>query len=215
MEADVNVMPKSEWVGVEVVSGDTQTRSSMRLATGATVILGIYLLAIQFAVPWFGTSSYGPFEYFDPRLFWPSLIILLMIGWAFVFSDSQLVGNAYGKTLTLNTEAGPANASELVGGLLRPVGILYPSASRNFVQGRLAISGEGIQGVVTIPWRKVLLVEPVSENTVRIRKRELLPSLARAMGLNPIIMRFANATDAVGFLHSVRTFLLKGGNQAR
>lgn len=193
-----------EWFGVQVVSEGTRTRSNLRLATVITVILGWFLLTVQFVLPSFSLElgSYSRLESFDPKLFWPAVIGLLIFGWLAAFVKWQFLSGIGDQAVTLNTEVGPASAGELLKELMsvRYESAPYATAMRELTLGHLALSARGLEGIVTIPWKSISLVSFRSENTIQIKKRELLPSIGRLMGLSPVILRFAGAKDAAEFV---------------
>ena len=207
MEEQFNVAPKSEWLGVEVVSEGTRTQSNARLAMGSCILLGGFLLIVQVVLPILMSGGYSRFEYLDPRFFWPLFLALLVIDWEVVFLNSQRFTGATGKIVTLNTEVGPANAGELLGAFVRVTGTLYPTAYSDLIKGRLAVSNRGIAGIVTITWKSISSMSAVSKNTVQIRKTGLLPLLSRVLGLDSLSLRFADSSDAAQFLASARVFL--------
>ncbi|MGY3388334.1 hypothetical protein ACVWW6_000925 [Bradyrhizobium sp. USDA 3311] len=207
MADQLDIAPKYEWFGVKVVSKGTRTRSNVRLATIITVLLAGFLLAVQFVLPIFGTDPYSRWQFVEPRLFWPSFCFLLTFGWFGAFGKLQLFSG--GHVLTLNSEVGPTSFWELLKDFItvRSESAPYATAMRDLNVGRLAVSDHGIRGIVTIPWRRISVVSSLSENRVEIRKTVLIPPIARIMGLDHVVLRFAGNEDAAQFLTFARLFL--------
>lgn len=191
---------KREWLGVTIVLVGSRRAQNAKLATIATFMAICFLLFVQFGFPVVFDGSYSGHQLFDPRIFWPAFAVFAICGWFASFSNWEFQSPA-GNAITLYTEVGPRDSSEVIRGMAQNLygGGPFPSAMRDIRLGRIITSPAGIEGEISIRWDKIDSIQFQKPSTLVINKKELFSKGARVLGLNPILLRFKTEDDAREF----------------
>ncbi len=171
----------------ELADGRT---TAYKIANITTIVLVLFLISVRLLLPYVDPSLWvGSVSQF-------SIFTLVSAGamWTIVFL-LHYSGVAGG--MTLNTDLGGDRLRDYSPGAMNIFGSTESHINR--LAGRIAISQEGISGIIKLPWAKVRSVAVENQTVVRIDRRTSWQSA-------PILLAFKTQADVTQFMEGVARY---------
>lgn len=191
METTDAVNNKTEWTGVSEVINKTQ--NGLYRANATTGIMAVMLI-VTFSIIYLNGDGGSP-SLFSLAFGGATLVVLWIVTFLFGYVGSSWIPGYANPLITRNTNIQP-------GIFWRPQSL--PNL-KDMITGRLAVSAEGISGIVLSPWQNILSVRAKDSQNIELLRQERFFGLPT--GKRKVILNFSNSEEATHFSEMVRKYI--------